>query len=139
MFKTRPGAISVAYHYILTVGSPVRVQPCRTPAHYRAHVQKINEKMLEEGIIEESSSPWMPPAVFVPKKSGESRMCTDYCELNKKIYSTKTLIHFHLQMRFKTVWQGPQFSPHLTFEVDTGKCQFTTVISTKLPSVPAPG
>ena len=40
--------------------------------------------MLKQGIIQESSSPWMAPAVFVPKKSGEIRLCIDYCELNKK-------------------------------------------------------
>ena len=52
------------------------------------HIIGRNEKqintMLEQGIIEESSNPWMAPAVFVPKKSGEIRMCIDYRELNTK-------------------------------------------------------
>ena len=39
--------------------------------------------MLEQGIITESSSPWMAPAVFVPKKSGELRICIDYRQINK--------------------------------------------------------
>ena len=40
--------------------------------------------MLEEGIIEESSSLWMAPAVFVRKKTGEIRLCVNFWELNKK-------------------------------------------------------
>ena len=40
--------------------------------------------MLQQDIIEVSSSPWMAPPVFVRKKNGEVRMCVDYRELNKK-------------------------------------------------------
>ena len=40
--------------------------------------------MLSEGIIKESSSPWMAPAVFVKKKSGEIRLQ----EFNKRGIST---------------------------------------------------
>ena len=84
LFMTWPSATSVANHYIPTSGSPVQVSPRHIPAHYRAQVQKLIDEMLEENIIEESSSPWMAPAVFVPKKSGELRMCINYCELSKK-------------------------------------------------------
>ena len=40
--------------------------------------------MLKEGIIKESSSPWMSPAVFVRKKNGDVRICVDYRALNKQ-------------------------------------------------------
>ena len=84
LFRTTPGVTKAAYHYIPTTGNPVRVPPRRVPAHYRQEVEQQIHTTLEQGIIEESSSPWMAPAVFVPKKSGELRMCIDYRELNKK-------------------------------------------------------
>ena len=74
----------MAYHHIPTQGSPVHVPPRRIPAHYRETVEKQIHHMLEQGIIEESCNPWMAPAVFVPKKSGEIRLCIDYRELNKR-------------------------------------------------------
>ena len=40
--------------------------------------------MLKEGIIEESSSPWMFRAIFVRKKNGDVRICIDYRALNKQ-------------------------------------------------------
>jgi len=40
--------------------------------------------MLDQGIIKESCSPWLEPAVFVRKKSGDIRLCEVYQELNKK-------------------------------------------------------
>ena len=42
------------------------------------------QQMLQKSVIEESSSPWMAPAVFVRTKSGEIRLHVDYRELNKK-------------------------------------------------------
>ena len=84
LFRTSPGVTDEAYHHIPTSGSPVKVPPRRIPAHYRTEVEKKIQEMLRLGIIEESSSPWMAPAVFVKKKSGEIRLCVDYRELNKK-------------------------------------------------------
>lgn len=87
IFRSTPGLTNEAQHFIHTTGSPVRVPPRRIPVHYREEVETQIQQMLNQGIIEESSSPWMAPAVFVKKKSGELRICIDYRELNKK--STK--------------------------------------------------
>ena len=84
LFRTTPGVTYEAYHYIPTTGPPVKIPPRRIPAHYRDEIEQQLHNMLKLGIIEESSSPWMAPAVFVPKKSGEIRMCIDYRELNKQ-------------------------------------------------------
>ena len=72
LFKTVPGVTTLTYHHIPTTGNPIRILECQV------------QQMLQNGVIEESSSPWMAPAVFVRKKSGEIRLCVDYHELNKK-------------------------------------------------------
>ena len=56
----------------------------RVPAHYWSEVERQISQMLKQGIIAESSSPWMAPVVFVPKKSGKLRICIDYRQLNKQ-------------------------------------------------------
>ena len=48
-------------------------------------VEQQIQEMLAQGIIKESSSPWMAPAVIVQKKTGELRLCVDYRELNRKM------------------------------------------------------
>ena len=84
LFCTTPGYTEDAWHYIPTVGNPVKVPPRRIPAHYRTEVCQQIQTMLDEGVIRRSKSPWMAPAVFVPKKSGQVRICIDYRELNKR-------------------------------------------------------
>lgn len=61
LFRNIPGSTTIAYRHISTQGSPVHVDT----------VEKQIHQMLEQGIIEETCSPWMVPAVFVPKKSGK--------------------------------------------------------------------
>ena len=54
------------------------------PGKYQPITERQIQQMLKQGVITESSSPWMAPAVFVPKKSGELHICIDYCQLNKQ-------------------------------------------------------
>ena len=58
-----PGHTELAEHFIPTTGTPVKVPPHRIPANCRAEVEEQIQTMLKEGIIKESSSPWMSPAV----------------------------------------------------------------------------
>ena len=84
LFRTCPGNTTVTEHFIPTTGTPVKVPPRRIPANYRSEVESQIQTMLQEGVIEECSSPWMAPAVFIRKKTGDIRICVDYRELNKK-------------------------------------------------------
>lgn len=80
LFRNQPGLTSEAQHYIHTTGSPVKVPPRCIPVHYREEVESQISEMLKRGIIKESSSPWMAPAVFTKKKSGD--MCISHlCRL----------------------------------------------------------
>ena len=84
LFRTSPGKTTAAEHFIPTTGNPVKVPPRRIPANFRAEVESQIQCMLQDGIIEESSSPWLATAVYVRKKNGDIRICIDYRELNKR-------------------------------------------------------
>ena len=83
LFNTSPGRTTITEHFIPTTGNPIKIPPRRVPVNYHVEVQQQLNTMLQQGIIEPSSSPWMAPAVFVRKKNGEIRLCVDCRELNK--------------------------------------------------------
>jgi len=45
-------------------------------------VNRELDKMLAEGVVEPSNSPWSSPIVIVPKKNNEYRFCVDYRKVN---------------------------------------------------------
>ena len=75
LFRTTPGAITEAYHYIPTTRTSVHVPPRCIPAHYRTEVESQIQDMLRQDIIEESCSPWMAPAVFDEEDRRAANVC----------------------------------------------------------------
>ncbi len=67
---------------IQTTGNPIHQRAYRSPLAKRQAIDAEIDKLLEMGIIRESSSPWAAPVLLVPKKDGELRFCIDYRRLN---------------------------------------------------------
>ena len=68
---------------------PINTRPYRLPEAQKKEVQTQVKKLLDEGIIEESCSPWNSPILLVPKKADASgtrkfRLVVDYRKLNAK-------------------------------------------------------
>ena len=63
---------------------PVQSRPYKIPFCKEEIVQKEIDKLLQEGIISPSSSPWSSLIVLVRKNDGSARMCVDVRRLNSK-------------------------------------------------------
>ena len=78
------GKTNLIKHKINTgFSKPVKQPPYRVPSFVRNQIDNEVEKMLKNGIIRESNSPWASPVVMVKKKNGKFRFCVDYRKLNK--------------------------------------------------------
>ena len=61
---------------------PIKRRPYPLPPHKLEAMKEQIEELASNGWIEPSVSPWGAPILFVPKKSGELRMCVDFRDLN---------------------------------------------------------
>lgn len=78
-----PGAQNhVVKHTIKTTGLPVRQSLHKMPMTLKETIDKEVTKMLEQGIVEPSTSPWSSPVVMVKKQDGTWGFCIDYRKLN---------------------------------------------------------
>jgi len=84
IFSGVPCKTTLSVHHIVLQPDTKQIQctPYRlNPEKSDALKQELN-KLLDLGIIEESSSPWASSIVMVPKPDGTLRLCTDFRKVN---------------------------------------------------------
>ena len=84
-----PGRTDVVKHSIRVQGPPVHEPLRRIPYSLQETVSKEVKKMLHQGVIRESNSPWSSPVVMV-KKDGSWHFCINFWKLNER--TERTLI-----------------------------------------------
>ena len=65
-----------------TTDKPVYLAHHTIPPQLQGEVRKCLDTWLQQGIIRPSQSPYTSQVVIVRKKTGEIRLCVDYCKLN---------------------------------------------------------
>lgn len=73
------------YRIELTDNNPVKKAPFRLSPPRMKELRSHIDKMMEQGVIRRSKSPYAAPIFLVPKANGEFRPVVDYRELNKKV------------------------------------------------------
>jgi hypothetical protein len=77
------GRTSTITHHIDTGDHrPIKQSPRRPPISMESAEEIEVDKMLQQGVVKPSESPWASPVVLVKKKDGSIRFCVDYRKLN---------------------------------------------------------
>ena len=86
---------------------PIQQLLHRVPFALRSKISEMVQQLVEEGIVEESSSPWSSPVVIVKKRDGVLRFCVDYHQLNtvmrKDVFTLPRIDDLLDQLTGKTV------------------------------------
>ncbi|CAF1477404.1 unnamed protein product, partial [Rotaria sp. Silwood1] len=82
---SEPSKIDIILKNAIDTGThrPVHIPPYRKSNKDQETLRKETDKLLKNGIIEHSTSPWSSPVVLVKKKDGTTRFCVDHRRLNQ--------------------------------------------------------
>lgn len=64
--------------------SPVVCRPYKTSAADRDEIAKIVREWKDNGLVEDTQSPYASPVLLVKQPGGKNRLCVDYRKLNKQ-------------------------------------------------------
>ncbi len=80
----KPSIIKATVYHAIETGTypPIYTSPYRVSYKDEQTQREEIDKLLKQGIIEESASPWSSPIVLVRKKDGSVRFCVDFRKLN---------------------------------------------------------
>ena len=77
------GASGIPAHDVtVNVSKPISAQPYRVGPEKRAEIARQVQKLVEQGCVEPSTSPWASPVVLVKKQDGSWRFCVDFRAIN---------------------------------------------------------
>ena len=83
LFPDTPGRTPCVHHDVDVIdATPIKQHPYRVNPVKLKYLRKEVEYMLDNAIIEPSSSEWSSPCVLVPKGNGAYHFCTDFRKVN---------------------------------------------------------
>ena len=136
------GRTDIVQHEIFTGDhKPIKQAAHRLPLNKREEAERQVKEMLDNGLVEPSTSPWSSPIVLVKKKDNSTRFCVDYRGLNavtrKDSYplapnprlldalgGTNWFSSIDLQSGYWQVAVSPQDAPKTSFTCSSGLFQF---------------
>ena len=142
VFTDVPGRTGVCQLVIETGDAqPIASGPHRVPDRLKEGVRLEVAKLVEMGVVEESTSPWASPIVPVPKADGSLRLCIDYRHLNgvsqadpyymatleeilERVGSSRCISKLDLSKGFYQIEVGKESVPKTAFITPFGKYQF---------------
>ena len=108
------GRTNLVQHHINTGDHPpIRQRAYRVPEAQKRRIEQCIDEMLEQDIIQPSTSPWSSPGVLVRKPDGSDRFCADFRKVNS--VTKKDSYPFPRIAETLDVLHGAQFMNSLDF------------------------